>query len=52
MKNCAACVCELHTLNYYYFESMLQLIVILWLVKWLFAYQHADCTPICQIAAD
>lgn len=27
----------LHALNRYYFETMLMLIVLLWLLKWLFA---------------
>ena len=25
-------------LSYYYFENILMLIIILWLIKWLFAY--------------
>ncbi len=29
--------CALRALSYYYFENMLMLIVILWLLKWLFA---------------
>lgn len=39
MDDCAMRMCHLHALNCYYFESLLMLIVILWLVKWLFAYQ-------------
>lgn len=43
---------ELHALNYYYFESMLMLIVILWFIKWLFAYQIVKDNTICKTAED
>jgi len=31
---------RLHALNLYYFEAMLMLILILWLIKWLLACQR------------
>ncbi len=30
--------CAMRALNYYYFETMLMLIIVLWLIKWLFAW--------------
>ncbi len=37
MYHCKAQLYEYHALNLYYFEAMLMLIVVLWLIKWLFA---------------
>lgn len=37
---CCGCLCEIDAArawSYYYFENILMLIVILWLIKWLFA---------------
>lgn len=40
MKDCTSAVCHHHAANCYYFESMLKLIVVLWLIKWLYADSH------------
>ena len=37
MSDYAKTKCSLHATNVYYFESMLLLILALWLIKWLFA---------------
>ena len=31
---------QLHRVNCYYFESMLRLIIILWMISWLYAWNH------------
>lgn len=40
MKDCTSAVCHHHAANCYYFESMLKLILVLWLIKWLYADSH------------
>lgn len=41
MYDCIINTAKLHRMNCYYFDAMLRLIIILWLLKWLYAWNNS-----------